>query len=364
MVLFKRFERILFTLILLMAGIIVVIQMPHFTNLESGSLLTPHLQAFVTIFLAIAIEATPFILLGIFGSAFLEVFVSEKALQKVLPKNPYIGTPLAGLLGILFPFCECGMVPIARRLLLKGVRPSQVFPFMLAAPIINPITAISTYYAFYGQMDMVALRFVGAFVIVLFVGYILLVLEKRKGEHNLRTEIIRPQAKITTEACGCSHGHSSCGQSHGHHHHHGQNSTIKSILSKTNNFLRHAVDEFFTVGAYLLVGAALAAAAQVWLPQSSLQVLGQETLLAVLTMMLLGFALSICTAADAFVAAGFVGTFTPGAILTFLIFGPMIDVKNTLMMLGFFRRSYVFLLIAIVSTAALLVGLSIDTFFF
>ncbi|WP_170292151.1 permease [Heliobacterium mobile] len=310
------------------------------------------LSSFLTIFLAITIEALPFVLIGVFGSALVEVFVNEKQLERWLPRNPWIGPLLAAMLGVIFPFCECGLVPVARRLLGKGARPSFVIPFMLAVPVVNPVTAMSTYYAFYGHVEFVSLRLAGAFIVAVAAGYGLAFLEKRYGKHPSYLAIDRNCLGMTSSSCRCG-----CGHTH-HHEPCEEKPPWRSTLQhRLNSLMNHTCDEFFMTGMYLLLGAALAAAAQVWLPRALLQELGMNTSLSVFVMMFLAFALSVCSAADAFVGAGFLNVYPPGAVLAFLIFGPMVDVKNTMMMFSSFRRSFVIGLIFFVTLSCLLLGM-------
>lgn len=76
--------------------------------------------------------------------------------------------------------------------------------------------------------------------------------------------------------------------------------------------------------------------------------------------MALAIVLSICSTVDAFVVLGFVGTFSPGAILAFLVFGPMVDIKSTLMYLSVFRKRAVFYIILLSFGMSFLAGLLVN----
>ncbi|MBM7866343.1 permease [Heliobacterium gestii] len=361
----ETMERLQQALLFVVAILLVVWTAPFWQSWGATLALSPGLANMITIFLSIVIEALPFVLIGVFGSAAVEVFVSERQLESWLPRNRWVGPPLAALLGLIFPFCECGLVPLARRLLRKGLRPSLVVPFLLAAPIVNPVTAFSTHYAFYGRPEFPLFRLGSAYLLAVSLGFFLVLLEKRYA-HPADLAIDRKQAEGVDgdHPCGCGHGHAH-GREEGHGHGcHPHASPVDPKIAggdgRWGSLLSHASDEFFSTGVYLFLGAALASAAQVWLPRAALEAIGLESHLSILLMMALAFGLSVCSAADAFVGAGFLNTVPSGAVLAFLIYGPMVDIKNTLMMVASFRRSFVIGLIFFVTLFCLLIGSAID----
>jgi uncharacterized membrane protein YraQ (UPF0718 family) len=277
----------------------------------------------VTVFLSIILEALPFLLLGVFISAVIEVMLRRDIIASLLPRNPLVALPVAGLAGLLFPVCECGIVPITRRLHSKGVPLGAAVTFMLAAPIVNPVVALSTRYAF-GNNLMMGLRLGAGFGAAAFIGLII----------HLSTK-----GNVLQE-----------GQLH-HHHHPG--SKFKAIILT-------ACGEFFTMGRYLLLGSLLASMVQVYVSRSLLLAVGQGNAGSVGAMMGFGYLLSLCSEADAFVASTFTGTFTSGSLLAFLLYGPMTDVKNTLMMLAAFRTSFVLKLLALITLVIFVIGLTIN----
>ncbi|PUB16000.1 permease [Paenisporosarcina sp. OV554] len=286
-----------------------------------------------TIFISILIESIPFILIGVFISGFIQMFVSEEMIARIIPKNRFLAVLYATLFGALFPACECGIVPIVRRLLLKGVPLHAAIPFMLTAPIINPIVLFSTYIAFGNQIDMVLYRSGLALVVAFLVGIILSF--QFKGNQLLE--------KGTRNT-------------HHHHHHH---STKQTFKKKFVDMLSHAVDEFFSVGKYLILGAFIAAAMQTYLKTSTLLEIGQTDVTSSIVMMFLAFVMSLCSEADAFIASSFSSTFSVGSIVAFLVIGPMVDIKNTLMMLSVFNKRFVFILICYIAIFVLVGSLFI-----
>lgn len=280
---------------------------------------------FKTVFMSIIIEALPFILIGIFVSAVLQNFVSEETISRVLPGNKILNILLAGLLGIIFPVCECGIVPVTRRLVSKGVPLYSAITFMLAAPIINPVVASSTAVAFGSNPGMVWLRLGLAFVVSFAAGLLISFMfdrreMKRGAAHNLCS-------------CSCTHDH--------------QHLNI-SFRAKIINTFQNACDEFFDMGKYLIMGAALAALAQTLVSREIMLNVGQHPLSSIAAMMTFAFGISVCSSADAFIAASFTHNFTTGSLLAFMVFGPMIDIKNTLMMLSTFKARFVVMLVLIV----------------
>lgn len=267
-----------------------------------------------SIFISILIEAIPFILIGVILSGIIQMFVSEEMIARIMPKNRFLAVLFGALAGVLFPACECGIIPITRRLLLKGVPLHAGVAFMLTAPIINPIVLFSTYIAFGNRWSVVFYRGGLALAVSLIIGVIL--------SYQIKdNQLLKPDEP----------GH--------HHHHHG------TLLQKLGGTLRHAIDEFFSVGKYLIIGAFIAAAMQTYVKTSTLLAIGQNDVSSSLVMMGLAFVLSLCSEVDAFIASSFSSTFSLGSLIAFLVFGAMVDIKNLLMMLAAFKKRFVFLLI-------------------
>lgn len=293
---------------------------------------------FKTMFLSIILEALPFVLLGVAVSALLQSFVSERTIERLIPKNPLLGVLFACLMGIIFPLCECGMIPVVRRLMRKGMPVYIAVVFILVGPILNPVVYASTYMAFRTRPEMAYARMGLAFAIALVVGLLL--------ARILRSaKVIRetPQEKAAGHAHDHSHGHHE--HDHEHHHHGGK---LGSVLS-------HASEEFFEMGKYLILGAMLTALLQTLVAREHLVAIGQGQLSSNLFMMGFAYVLSLCSTSDAFVASSFATTFSTGSLLAFLVFGPMFDVKSTLMLLSVFKARFVVLL-AVLTAVLVLAG--------
>lgn len=302
---------------------------------------TAFLQETTAIFLSIIIEAFPLVLIGVLVSSFIHIFVSDKIIQRVLPKSSMLGIACGSLLGIFFPLCECGIIPIVRRLMQKGVPAYIAVPFMLSAPIINPLVAFSTYLAFNSSAAMLTYRFAGAFVCANLIGLLLYVNRTKSPVLNLYTA----DHSCCHHGCGCDHGHAQ---------------PPPGLIKRLRDMLYHTCDEFFDMGRFLLIGSFFAAVIQVTVPRALLLSVGQEPVVSILGMMGFAFVISVCSQADAFIAAPFAAAFTPGAIASFLIYGPMLDIKNVIMMFHAFRAYYVIKLIFLITATVFLLSLLIN----
>lgn len=328
-----------------------------------------------TIFLSMLMEAIPFVLIGVLISGLIQSFVTERWIARVMPRNRYLSSMLGCGVGLLFPSCECGIVPVTRRLLLKGVPLNAGIAFMLTGPIVNPIVLFSTYIAFGNDWKMVWIRAGMAFGVALGVSLLVaaffptlpLRAQPASGGNmppvtapaggGSMTPVARPVASGNMAPAPAAKPGPDAGAAVGGR----RNSPPPG--KRLAGVLLHAIDEFFSVGKYLVLGALIAAAMQTYIPTSSLLKLGSNPLLASLVMMGLAFTMSLCSEADAFIASSFRGTFSTGALSAFLVFGPMIDIKNTLMLLGTFRGKFVAVLVALVGAFTLAGSLIVGRLF-
>ncbi|WP_413300951.1 permease [Bacillus sp. 1P10SD] len=284
--------------------------------------LSPSLLNLNTIFLSILIESLPFVLIGVLIAGTIQVFVTEEHIERWIPKNRFLAIIMSCLIGALFPACECGIVPIVRRLVGKGVPIHAAIGFMLTGPLINPIVIASTYMAFGNDYKIAGLRMGLGFVIAMIVAYLVSLIFKG-------TQL---KSSIST----------------GHMHSH---SKKEGFSKRFWDMLTHSIDEFFDMGKYLIIGALLAAFVQTYVPAKALLEAGSGTLSSLFVMMGLAYVLSLCSEADAFIGASFSSIFPTSAILGFLIFGPMMDFKNTIMMLSVFRVKFVFGVLVLIISA-------------
>ncbi|GAB4498077.1 MAG: permease [Anaerolineales bacterium] len=293
------------------------------------------LNVFATVFLGIFVEAVPYLLLGTFASGLVEVFMDRNQMSRWVSNRPAAAAISGAFMGMIFPVCECGVVPLTRRLFKKGLPLSAGISFLLAAPVLNPIVILSTASAF-GWGEMLFWRFAASFIIAITVGLVFSV-QKDAGE------VLLPVFS---------------GEAHNHVHAEAGN----SVAEKFRKALLITVDEFFDMGRYLIIGSLLAAGLQTFIAQSSLLAIGSGPVLSVLIMLLLAVLLSICSTVDSFVALGFTGAFSFGSILSFLVFGPMVDIKSAIMYLQVFKRRAVAYIIGIPFLMSLIAGLVFNYF--
>ncbi|MBM4047418.1 MAG: permease [Planctomycetes bacterium] len=270
-----------------------------------------NLSDFVFVWWALLYEAIPFVVLGSLVSGVVARCVSREAVTRVLPRSRLLGIAASAFLGLILPMCECGIVPVIRRLVAKGVPVSCAVAYMLAAPIINPIVIGSTVLAFGGQnpATVAGLRVGMAFVVATGLG---ILVWRLLGESN-----------VLVRRDDGEHEHAA----HDHHGHEG------GVLGDT---LRIASDDFLEIGTFLVLGAAIAAFINSGFSRAAMEPFAQNPFAAVPSMMVLAILLNLCSEADAFVAASFYA-FPMAAKLAFLVLGPMVDMKLMAMYTTMFR---------------------------
>lgn len=271
------------------------------------------------IFISIIIEALPFVLLGTILSGIIEVFITPDIVNKFLPKNKFLRVLFGTFVGFVFPSCECGIIPIINRFLEKKVPSYTAVPFLATAPIINPIVLFATYSAFGNSIRFLILRLVGATIVAIALGVMLAFL--------VDDNILKEDAKPT------------------HFHDYSDKKWYQKIFLA----LAHAIDEFFDTGRYLVFGTLIASAMQIYLPTRVLTTIGHSPITAILVMMLLAFILSLCSEADAFIGASLLSTFGIAPVMAFLLIGPMIDIKNLMMMVNSFKTRFIVQFISVSS---------------
>ena len=262
----------------------------------------PALQTGATIFISIVVQALPFLVLGVVLSGAIAAFVPASFWKKALPKNPALAVPVAGAAGAVLPGCECASVPVANGLMSRGVAPAAALAFLLSAPAINPIVLASTFVAFPGEPMMVVARFIASLATAVIMGWLWLRFGKAQW---LR---IGPRDHLV-----------------------GTNPWHTFRLTATHDFL-HA-------GGFLVIGGLFAAALNVLVPQQWLAAVADQPILSVLVLAGLAVLLSICSEADAFVAASLT-EFSLTAKLAFLVVGPMVDLKLISLQAGTFSGKF------------------------
>jgi uncharacterized membrane protein YraQ (UPF0718 family) len=290
----------------------------------------PWLRNLLIVFGSLLVEAMPFILLGATVSAAIEVLVPASAFARIalLPRG--LQLPAAAAAGVAFPVCECGSVPVARRLAAKGLAPSAAITFMLAAPIVNPVVVASTFVAYRGRDTlwiMVLGRLALGFIVAMTVGWVMG--RVRSGE------LLRARAD----------------QVEAHE--------IDEEEARWRRFFGHLTGDVVFMARFLIMGAALAAAIQTFVPQSIVNSVASLPILSLIAMMALAFVMSLCSESDAFVAASFTA-FGPASQLAFLVFGPMVDLKLAALYVGTYQRGFLRTVVIAVGATTLVATLWIQ----
>ena len=295
-------------------------------------------------FTTIMLEAIPFLLLGALISAIIEEFVSEERISKMIPKNRVLGSLVGIFLGLFIPACDCAVIPIAMRLKKKKVPTNVIVSFMLASPIISPVVLLSTFFAF-GETEKMLLfglempklfvyRTIFGILVALVVGIIL--------------DIVCKDSVLKEEGSVVNHEH------HHHHHHHEHIHTCNhhhegcscsaheketGPIGRVKNIINIMYGDFMGIISYMAVGAILAATMQILLPISNI-----------------AFALSLCSTSDAFIARTFMNSLSKNSILAFILLGPMIDIKNTIVLNKSFNKKFVIVLIGTIFLTVYLIS--------
>lgn len=314
--------------IAVVAGVLVGMAALRLVSAQTGQWSLPdRLQDWVTLSLSVMIEALPFVMLGICIAIIVQVWLPAERLLAYLPQQSLLRRACLSLLGITLPVCECGNVPLARSLLAKGLTPSESLVFLLAAPILNPVTIITTQQAFAGDMTILWARVLGGFIIANLVGW---VYARRPAEELLTNTFVA--------SCQADHVQ--------------QSKRVASLA-----IFRREVQAMLPA---LVVGAGLAGLVQVLVSREVLVSLGSQPVWSVIAMVALAFIVSICSNVDAFFALAFRQTFMTGALVSFLTFGPMIDIKMLSLLRTTYRSSVLLQVSAIVGLASITLGLVVN----
>jgi uncharacterized protein len=318
---------------------------------------TFNLQDFSISFLSILFEGVPFMFIGTLLSGFIDAFVPSEKMEKILPRNPIAAIVLSGFLGVVFPMCECGVVPVIRRLIRKGLPVSCALTYLLSAPIVNPIVALSTFAAFRGQHPgmVTSMRLLMGFGVALVCGLIvrripLNQLLNRPMLASLRQRPVfsrTPSRRVQEPALAVAHAEALRETNiifpilpaeeivHLHDEVHAE----KRFDQKIVGAIRCAAFDFLDVGFYLIIGAAIASVFNTAIHREVLLPLASNHLFATTGMMVLAGLLSLCSTSDAFIAANFLA-FPVTAKLAFMVFGPMMDMKLLFMYGLVFKKRF------------------------
>jgi uncharacterized protein len=298
-----------------------------------------NLKDFSVSFLSILFEGAPFMFIGTLIAGFVDAFVPPQMMERILPRNTGVAIGLSALLGIAFPMCECGLVPVIRRMIGKGMPISCALTYLLSAPIVNPIVAVSTIAAFRGQRPILtaSLRLGIGFVVAYIVGLIVARVSSRLVLNpEMQAFLPNPERHSIPGSLDDPDSPNLIGP-------HFSRSESLSFQQKVLGAIRCGGHDFLDVAFYLVIGAAIASIFNTAINREVLIPLSSQAVFATTAMMGLAFMLSLCSTSDAFIAANFI-MFPLVSKLAFMVFGPMMDAKLLLMYGLVFRKGFTFLL--------------------
>ncbi|WP_299053384.1 permease [uncultured Nocardioides sp.] len=270
------------------------------------------LATWATTFVAIVVQAVPFLVLGVLLAAVISHVLTDRALERVVPKRSALGVPAAGLAGVALPGCECASVPVSASLIRRGVVPAVALTFMLAAPAVNPVVLVATAVAFPDQPLLVLARFLASMLTAVAIGWLWL---WRGGRVPMRL----PRG----------------GREHG------------------GTFLGSVQHDFLHAAGFLVLGAALAAVVNTLVPREVLDSVAGQAVAGIVAMAVFAFVVAMCSEADAFVAASLTA-FSDTAKLVFMVVGPAMDIKLASMQVGTFGRGFAVVFVPLVVVVATL----------
>lgn len=291
--------------------------------------LGPRAQDGLTLAISVLIESLPFVVLGVVLSVVVQVWIPPGMIERWMPRNPWGRRAVLSLLGMLVPVCECGNVPFARGLMMRGFSVPETMTFLIAAPIVNPIVIITTHQAFGFDDGILIARLLGGYAIANLIGWLY---SRHPDPDGLVTDRFRATCEYALDGQGTDAG------------------------GRTRRSLAQFVVELRAVMPALIIGSAVAGAVQVLVPRDTLLAIGSNPALSIVAMIALAMVVSICSNVDSFFALSFASTFTPGSLVAFLLVGPLVDVKMLALLRTTFRTKVLAGLVVIVVLASAAIG--------
>ena len=306
------------------------------------------------IYQGLLLEAIPFLLLGVLIAGLARWLVPQTTWIRRLPRQALLAPITGALMGFALPACECGNVPVARRMLASGAPLGTAFGFLFAAPVLNPIVMASTWAAFPDQSWLLIARPMGAFLIAVMLSLTLTLLP----EHQLLEEALLSERRLNQPLDRYSLLERSAGLVGGEANQISlfEGKAVRTERPRPHQVLDQSAREFLALMALLVLGSLLSALVQTWLPRSWLLAVGGAPTISILALMLLAVVVSVCSSVDAFLALGFAAQVTPGALLAFLLLGPVVDLKLVGLFSVLMRPRAIAVTTATASLGVLLIG--------
>ncbi|WP_261166775.1 permease [Microbacterium sp. Marseille-Q6965] len=283
----------------------------------------------LTLALSVLIEALPFVTLGVVLSIAVQVWLPDGVIERILPTAGWARRAVLSLLGMFIPVCECGNVPFARGLLMRGLGPSDALAFLVAAPIVNPIVILTTHQAFGWSDGILVARLLGGYAIANLVAWLY---SRHPDPQRMLTDRFAQTCEVVINEPG----------------------------SRGRRSIAQLVVELRAVMPALIIGSALAGAVQVLVPRDALVAIGSNPVLSIVAMMLLAVTVAICSNVDAFFALSFASTFSPGSLVAFLLVGPVVDLKMIALMRTTFTWRVLAGIVVVVILSAFAIGIGVN----
>jgi uncharacterized membrane protein YraQ (UPF0718 family) len=283
----------------------------------------------LTLALSVLIEAMPFVILGVALSIAVQVWVPPHVIERLLPRAGWARRAVLSLLGMVIPVCECGNVPFARGLMMRGLSAAEALTFLVAAPIVNPIVIVTTHQAFGWDGGILVARLVGGYLVANLIGWLY---SRHPEPEKMLTERFRETCELVAEESG----------------------------GRARRSITQFVVEMRAVMPALVIGSAVAGAVQVLVPRSMLIAVGSNPVLSIVAMILLAITVAICSNVDSFFALSFAATFSSGSIVAFLLVGPVVDLKMLALMRTTFSTRVLAGIVAVVVLAAFVIGIGVN----
>jgi uncharacterized membrane protein YraQ (UPF0718 family) len=303
----------------------------------------------ITGVVGLLLQALPFLLVGILISSAVETFITPAFIERHFPKSTAAGMLVALFAGFCIPVCDCATVPVFSRLHRKGVPLPAAIVFLCAAPVINPIVIWSTIFAFPDRPLITVARVSFGIITALIVGVTFVI---RPADRHLLREDLRTIDHA--HAGGTRHSGIQQGSAiapGGDVDSSPQCASCTTVPETTRtagwrtrliSYLNHTRNDLYTIMPYMLVGILVASCVRAFAGSSAPSWLqGYGTPIAIVAMMGLAFLSSLCSSSDAVIARSISALFPTPALLGFLIFGPIMDLKNVLMLRSMFTRRFV-----------------------
>ena len=321
--------RVLAALCIGAVGLAVLFAIDAFAPALFQDSLPNRAQDGLTLALSVLIESLPFVALGVVLSIVVQVWLPDGVIERILPRAGWARRAVLSLLGMFIPVCECGNVPFARGLLMRGLGPADALAFLVAAPIVNPIVILTTHQAFGWDGGILVARLLGGYAIANLIGWLY---SRHPDPQRMLTERFAQTCEIVTHEPG----------------------------SRVRRSIAQLVVELRAVMPALVIGSALAGAVQVLVPRSALVAIGSNPVLSIVAMVLLAMTVAICSNVDAFFALSFASTFSPGSLVAFLLVGPLVDVKMLALLRTTFTTRVLAGIVVVVLLASFTIGIGVN----